>query len=56
MDSFGNAHCDILPVISDYLPMIDDLCKRIIKFTRVCGVSECAAIRRLAMFALLLAE
>ena len=52
MDSFGNTHCDILPVLSDYLPTIEDQCKSIIKFTRVCGVSECAAIRRLAMFAL----
>ena len=37
----GNAHCEILPVISECFSMWDEHCKRSIKFTNGCVVSEC---------------
>ena len=49
----GNAHSEILPVVSDCLPLMDELCKRSMKFTNGCVVSECAVVLRLATFALL---
>ena len=48
----GKAHSKILPVISDCMPMMDELCKRSIKFINGCVVSKCAIVCRLARFAL----
>ena len=42
----------ILHVISDGFPIMDELCKRIIKFTHSCVVSEYAMLYRLARFTL----
>ena len=48
----GNAHCEILPVISNCLPVMDEPCKRRRKFTAGCIVSGCTVVCRLARSAL----
>ena len=39
-----NAHWEILPVISNYLLIMDELCKRSIKFTNGCVVTKCTLV------------
>ena len=40
----GNANCEITPILNGCLAMMDELCRRSIKFTSGCVVSEYAMV------------
>ena len=43
-------HCNLLPVISQCLPIFDELCRRFLNFARSCIVRECSLIRFIANY------
>ena len=45
-----NAHCSLLPVISQCLPIFDELCRRFLNFARFCVTHECPLIRFIANY------
>jgi hypothetical protein len=43
-----NTHCSLLPVVSQCLPIFDELCRRFLNFARSCVTHECPLIRFIA--------
>jgi len=40
-----NTHCSLLPVVSQCLPIFDELCRRFLNFACSCVIHECPLIR-----------
>jgi len=45
-----NTHCSLLPVISECLPIFDELCRRFLNFARSCIAHGCPLIRFIANY------
>jgi len=41
------THCNILPLLSNVLPMYDEICKRTVNFIKSCINSDCVLVNRL---------
>jgi len=41
------THCNILPLLSNFLPMYDEICKRTVNFIKSCLNCDCVLVNRL---------
>jgi hypothetical protein len=47
------THCSLLPVVSQCLPIFDELCRRFLNFARFCVTHECPLIRFIANYGII---
>jgi len=47
------THCSLLPVVSQCLPIFDELCRRFLNFARFCVTHECPLIRFIANYGIM---
>ena len=45
-----NTHCSLLPVISQCIPIFDELCRRSLNFVRSCNTRDCPLIRFISCY------
>jgi hypothetical protein len=51
-----SAHCFILPLICNCLPVFDEICRRSVNFTRACVSHESSLIRQVATYGIIFAR